>query len=180
MNRLVHFGHKHEESLKSRIIVPPSDDCPFTTFASPYVTQTTPASSQAYPMQCKTGSSGIELSDLIALCFYIFASILQSHEIRSIPRRQAEVDSFLAENGFLKGVIVEALQQIEKYFGYNSQLALNLSVDPIDGSSSLLLLIQTKKKAAEALPVLDQFDEEWWFDNVDRARGLLTIKLEYV
>lgn len=180
MRSRIHFGHKLEEVLKDRKIVPPGDDCPFTSFSNPYLAKTTPASPQNYPVGKQAGSSGVEMSDLIGISLYLLAQYLMDRKIKSIPKRQALVDDFLAEHKFLVLIINEALVKIEKYFGDGQKLVLEISIDPEDGSPDLLLLIQTEKKAVEALPILDKFDEEWWLDNSERAKGLLTIKMEYI
>ena len=97
-----------------------------------------------------------------------------------VPRISYLADDFLREHSFLSKLLLEAYQTIKKYFGQGVELALEVYADPEDGNRELLLLIRTDKPAAEALPILDRFDEEWWIDNFDRAEGLLTIKLEYV
>ncbi|MBP6821403.1 MAG: hypothetical protein KA368_07655 [Acidobacteria bacterium] len=179
MKRIKYFGQNYEGALKNRTVIPSNDDCPFTSISNPYVDKTTPASPQRYIVNDQAVSTGTKQSTFITIRREVIGQRVGAAKI-SMVRNQSQVDDFLATRIFLIQIIREACEQIEKCFGPDPSLVLETSIDPEDGSPSLLLLIQTSKRAVEALPMLDRFDEDWWFDNADRARGLLTIKLEYV
>ncbi len=90
------------------------------------------------------------------------------------------VEDFLRKHPFLVGLILEAREQIRRYFGEDCRLALQPFYDPEDPRHpQLLLLIQSDRPVEEKMALLDRFDEEWWFD-VDfdaNPQGLLVINL---
>jgi hypothetical protein len=90
------------------------------------------------------------------------------------------VDDFLQQRPSLIELILEARLRIREYFGEDCALTLRPFYDPEDPQHHrLLLLITAPQPIKEALRLLDQFDEEWWFDASLTAdpHGLLIIKL---
>jgi hypothetical protein len=90
------------------------------------------------------------------------------------------VNDFLQQHPFLTDLILEARRRIHEYFGDDCALTLQPFYDPEEPRRPrLLLLIDALQPVKEALRLLDQFDEEWWFDAGAAAdpHGLLTIKL---
>lgn len=94
-------------------------------------------------------------------------------------RDSKEVIEFIEANPQLEVLLVEAIQPIKTVFTHST---LNLKVfhDPEASSGNHLVLgITTKMKAKEALTQLDKIDEGWWQENIERAKGMLSIELEY-
>ncbi len=92
-----------------------------------------------------------------------------------------EVKRFLLRNQFLIEVLKEIPTQICNYFGNNQAISLRVSYDPDSfGSSDLWVDILTTLSAQEAIPLLDEFDEQWWLENMNRVSGELNITLKFV
>lgn len=89
------------------------------------------------------------------------------------------VFEFLKERQYLLPLLLEAREEILKYFPQSS-LSLELKADPeAEDNSQLILYIQTNLPFKEALDQLDKFDEQWWLDKVDQAKGNLCIDLAF-
>ncbi len=96
-------------------------------------------------------------------------------------RNPSEVAKFLRENLFLFDLLKEIPQKIRDYFGEDQKLSLRMSYDPdFPQSSDLWVAILTKLSVDKVFPLLEKFDEEWWFDNSERTHCKLNIKLEYI
>lgn len=92
-----------------------------------------------------------------------------------------EVKKFLLKNQILYSLIEEIPNKISQYFGNNQRLSLKLSHEPdYPNSSELWIFVMTELSAKEALPILEKFDEEWWFEKLDLADCKLNISLEYI
>lgn len=106
-------------------------------------------------------------------------------KLRSILSQFILTDSgivirFLKENTYLIDLILDARAKLADFFGDATPLRLELVQYPDEGTADLYLFVQTSLTAKETLPVLDQFEEEWWLDALPRARCKMTIKLEYI
>lgn len=88
----------------------------------------------------------------------------------------AEVDAYLQKRPFLLPVLVELHGQVQKYFGPNTQIVLEVVTDPEgDGERELFAIVQSALPPDEADDRLDRLDHEWWLDQLDRTRGGLTV-----
>ena len=95
-------------------------------------------------------------------------------------RSPSEVAAFLHENDFLISLLRDAHTQVEKYFGPDASMALEIFVDPEgDGRQKLFLCITRAVSPEKALELLTSLDKGWWLDAVARAEGLLTIQVNY-
>jgi hypothetical protein len=107
-------------------------------------------------------------------------------EVESLKQfyRFCEMDSvkvFLRRNRFLVPLLREVPEKIYGYFGKDQKLDLRISFESDSPQSSeLWVSILTELSAAEALPILERFDEEWWLENMDRADCKLNITLKFV
>jgi hypothetical protein len=102
-------------------------------------------------------------------------------DVDYVFKRPAPVEDFLRQNPFLINLILEAREQIRRYFGADRTLVLQPFYDPEDPQNrQLILLIQTPGGFEEVRPLLDQMNEGWWFDAVERAQGSLEIMPEYI
>ena len=93
-------------------------------------------------------------------------------------REREEVLWFLERYPFLVPLLLEAYYEIEKYFPH-SQVFLEVVTDPeaID-DYQLIAFIATNFGPDEAVDRLEQFDEDWWLDALNRAQGKLCIDVE--
>ena len=94
--------------------------------------------------------------------------------------RETVVD-FLATPPHLVPLLVEARPEIARYFGPETPVVLEVIPDrEAEGYSDLFAFIQTALPTTEAAERLDQLDEEWWLEALDRARCNLTIDIEFI
>ena len=78
-------------------------------------------------------------------------------------------------------VVFESFSEISKYFQEHTP-RLSMVYDPENSdpsSSELAVNIQTSLEPLEALQKLDEFDENWWLDNVAEVDGAICFRLEY-
>lgn len=112
------------------------------------------------------------------------ADFIQEFESLKQFYKFCEIDSvkvFLRRNRFLIPLLREVPEKIYDYFGQGQKLALKVSFDfDSPQSSELWILVLTELSAKEAFPILEQFDEEWWLENLDRTDCKLNISLEYI
>lgn len=91
------------------------------------------------------------------------------------------VATFLRENRFLTGLLLEAYERIKEYFGWDTQVALEVFTDPEATSDrELFALVQTAFSPNEALSRLDHLDQDWWLEASSQARCRLNIDVEYL
>ena len=88
----------------------------------------------------------------------------EQHLVKTI-----EAVNILRENWDLAILVSRAEIKIKDYFGLTP-----LYLEAV-GENELLLSIITEKSPKEALDKLHQFDNEWWIDNEELARGKLCI-----
>jgi hypothetical protein len=92
-----------------------------------------------------------------------------------------EVADFIGDNLFLLEILEEIPNKIYRYFGNNQNLALKVSSEPdFPDSKELWVSVLTKLSAQESRQMMDNFDENWWLENLDRADCKLNITLKYV
>lgn len=93
----------------------------------------------------------------------------------------AAVAQFLQENAFLNDLLVEIRDRVSKVFGAATSIRLDLLDDPdFLGEPKLYAVILTPLAAESALALQARLDDEWWLDNLERARGKLNIYTECV
>ena len=90
--------------------------------------------------------------------------VQEQHLVKTI-----EAVNILRENWDLAILVSRAEIKIKDYFGLTP-----LYLEAV-GENELLLSIITEKSPKEALDKLHQFDNEWWIDNEELARGKLCI-----
>jgi hypothetical protein len=94
-------------------------------------------------------------------------------------RNEPGVAAFLGEHSFLLPLLLESHDRINEQFP-NARPVLEVVADP-EGAHDfqLALFIHTKLAPEEAMATLERFDETWWLDAMDRARGKLCVTLEF-
>ena len=96
-------------------------------------------------------------------------------------RAEAEVVRFLRTHPALIDLLLEAPTHVERYFGPNPQLVLEVVTDPeVPDSEELFANICTPLPVEEALERLDQLDEGWFLDQLERTGGRFNFNLEFV
>lgn len=103
--------------------------------------------------------------------------LAREYEIRN-PSKVAE---FLGENLFLLDLLKEIPHKLSKFFGRSVKLAVELVAEPeMPSSKEIFVIVLTKKDAKEARAKMDEFDQKWWLENIDKANCKLNVSLEYV
>lgn len=103
--------------------------------------------------------------------------LAREYEIRN-PSKVAE---FLSENLFLLDLLKVIPGKLRKFFGKDTKLAVELFAEPeMPSSKEIFVLVLTKNEAKEARAKMDEFDQKWWFENLDKANCKLNVSLEYV
>jgi hypothetical protein len=78
-------------------------------------------------------------------------------------------------------VLLEAHAYLQKHFGPDPKVALQVVSDPeAKGGDQLFAYILTPLSVDKALTRLDRIDEEWFLDQLDRTDGLFNFNLEFV
>lgn len=87
---------------------------------------------------------------------------------------------FIHKHETITSLVLEAFDEIQKYFT-TEVIELKVELDPdTNESQSLSAYILTSISAKEALKRLDDFDEEWFLDNLDRTDGLFNFYLKFI
>lgn len=95
---------------------------------------------------------------------------------------RGEVEQDLKRLPHLLPVVEEAIGHLRRIFGNESMFAIERFEDPESPSRKpkLFLFVLTDIDAQRASALLSQFDEEWWLDNVCRAKGNLEVSTEFL
>ncbi|MFQ5857433.1 MAG: hypothetical protein ACE5LU_17645 [Anaerolineae bacterium] len=94
-------------------------------------------------------------------------------------RDAATVWQFLLAHLHLVEVLLEAYPHLEKHFGPDPEVTLEVVNDPEAVTrKQVFAYIVTSFPPAKALTRLDKLDEEWFLDQLDRVDGLLNFNLE--
>ncbi|HID61453.1 MAG TPA: hypothetical protein EYP49_01715 [Anaerolineae bacterium] len=106
-------------------------------------------------------------------------AVLQLLERLYTFRRRVEVLGFLEKYPFLAPLLLEAYDRIRIYFP-DSPLFLEVVTEPeANDDYQLVVSVAIVLDPDEALESLEQFDEDWWLDALDRAQGMLCIDVEF-
>lgn len=107
------------------------------------------------------------------------ASVIDALGADYTLRDPATVIDFLTAHPYLVPLLREASKQIERHFGSEPSVALEVVVDREDeGQRELFALIATDLPMPEARRRLDNLDAAWWLAALNRARCNLTIDIE--
>ncbi len=90
-----------------------------------------------------------------------------------------EVARFLDGSPFLAPLLLDAEQAAHRHFP-KANLRLEVTTDPeAPEATHLVLSIASAGSVNRALTRLRRFDDEWWIDQIHRARGKLVITLTF-
>lgn len=105
----------------------------------------------------------------------------QIEDIYSRRQEPAYVRRFLRLYPQLIDVLLEAPSPIDRHFGPDAPLLLEVVRDPeIEDADKAFIYILTSFPPDEALSRLDELDRQWWLDQLHRVCGRLNINLAFV
>lgn len=91
-------------------------------------------------------------------------------------RRPDEAAGFLERYPFLIPLLLEARPVIAHHFGTRTPVVLDVSYDPEDDDlTRLVATIVTNRPWEETRHLEERFRRDWWFANLHRADGRLSI-----
>jgi len=91
-----------------------------------------------------------------------------------------QVVAFLPKHSFLLPLLVEAAQEIAKFFP-NNQPLLHCFTNPEDKEDEMLfILLGTTEDTSQALHKLNQFEETWWLNEMTWGKGKLSIDINFL
>ena len=97
-----------------------------------------------------------------------------------IDERQNVYD-YLQQNTFLIDLLFETHQQVKQFFGEEAYVKLELLTDPEStNGTKLFAVILTSLSSDEAIRLQEKLNDEWWLDNLERAKCLFNIDVEYI
>lgn len=99
-------------------------------------------------------------------CFYVFEN-------------PVKVRLFLWVHTYLIDILFEAHRWIRKIFG-TVNMHLEPHTDPEENVEELFIVIESPLSPKAALDLLDQLDNEWFLDIVDRTHGNLNVTVRCV
>ena len=92
-----------------------------------------------------------------------------------------EVSSYLNQHRELVPVLIEAFSALQRIFGPNPTVVLEIIADPeLEWLVQLHGNIVTSLLPQDALTQLDQFDSEWFFNQYDRIGNGLNFNLRFL
>ena len=93
-------------------------------------------------------------------------------------RNQEEVKVFLLANNYLIEILFEAHWQIKRVFGVAVTTYLELHHDPEEEFEELFIVAKSTYSPEEARKLMDQLDEEWFLDVMNKTQGKMCITEE--
>jgi len=112
--------------------------------------------------------------ELIALPELDLSSVRNNYIIHN----EEEIVNFLSKSTFLIPLLEEACMQVKKYFkSARVHLKVSHDHDSTEPFEELVAIIDTDLSVKDTIRQLDEFDANWWYDNIDRAQDLLIIRV---
>ena len=93
-------------------------------------------------------------------------------------RNPKEAKIFLLANDYLIEILFEAHWQIKKVFGEAVTTYLELHRDPEEEFEELFVVVKSTCSPEEARKLMDQLDEEWFLDVMNKTQGNMCITEE--
>lgn len=100
-------------------------------------------------------------------------------QIQNTVMVSPEALAFIENNKYLIPILVSANQKLLEYFPHD-KLNLDLVNDPEENSDSLFLSVESSLKPELALERLQNFDQDWWLDEVSKTNDKLCIDVVFV
>ena len=93
-------------------------------------------------------------------------------------RNAQTIGRFLQQHPHLIDFLLESYPYIEKYFGTQTKVFLDIFLDPELAEEQLLASIETSLSVDEALTLLNKLDDEWFLPRLDSVDNLFNFHLE--
>ena len=90
-----------------------------------------------------------------------------------------EVAAYLKKHRFLIPILTEAYPVIQRFFGPDAPVRIEVSTDPEEGYQELVAWIQIDLSPEKAVDALNRFDWDWWLDRSAAADCKLCFDVEY-
>jgi hypothetical protein len=124
-----------------------------------------------------------ELSELLEKKFisieYLHREVTLLSRLYNI-RRESEVFKFLEDKPAILSLVLEAHEHIRDYFGYSTELVLEVITDPeATEDYELVIFVRTSLSSDDAFSMLELLDEEWWLDASSDMNEKLCIHVEF-
>jgi hypothetical protein len=104
------------------------------------------------------------------------------HGVNAYALRNAPAyDAYLAAHPQVADFLQTGYGQLRRFFGPEASFVLEVVRDPEDSvpSDFLFVNIRTALPVDDAMARLDQFDEDWYLDQVDTFGDLVNFNLEF-
>lgn len=99
----------------------------------------------------------------------------------SIPESDlSDVEQFLDKHKDIANLVLEAYTKIRDFFTSETLLLELISDISIEGGEELFVYIQTHLSVEEAVEKINDFDEQWFLDQLSRTKGLFNFNLRFL
>ena len=99
----------------------------------------------------------------------------------SIPESNlSDVEQFLDKHQDIANLVLEAYNKIRDFFTSETLLLELISDISIEGGEELFVYIQTRLSVEEAVEKMNDFDEQWFLDQLSRTKGLFNFNLRFL
>ena len=99
----------------------------------------------------------------------------------SIPESDlSDVEKFLDKHKDLANLLLDACTKIRDFFTSETLLLELISDTSIEGGEELFVYIQTYLSVEEAVEKINDFDEQWFLDQLSRTKGLFNFNLRFL
>jgi hypothetical protein len=99
----------------------------------------------------------------------------------SIPESDlSNVEQFLDKHKDIANLVLEAYTKIRDFFTSETLLLELISDTSIEGGEELFVYIQTYLSVEEAVEKINNFDEQWFLDQLSRTKGLFNFNLRFL
>jgi hypothetical protein len=99
----------------------------------------------------------------------------------SIPESDlSDVEQFLDKHKDIANLVLEAYTKVRDFFTSETLLLELISDISIEGGEELFVYIQTYLSVEEAVEKINDFDEQWFLDQLSRTKGLFNFNLRFL
>ena len=107
-----------------------------------------------------------------------FSSIKKAYTISD--SQLMGIERFLDKHKDIANLVLEAHTKIRGFFTSETLLLELISDISIEGGEELFVYIQTHLSVEEAVEKINDFDEQWFLDQLNRTKGLFNFNLRFL
>ena len=107
-----------------------------------------------------------------------FSSIKKAYTISN--SQLMSIERFLDKHKDIADLVLEAHAKIRDFFTSETLLLELISDISIEGGEELFVYIQTHLSVEEAVEKMNDFDEQWFLDQLSRTKGLFNFNLRFL